>query len=138
MSVQKLFSVLIAIAFAAQSSFGTIELPDIIGDNMVLQQNTDARLWGWATPGSKITVTSSWSPKAKHVGVTDSDGRWEVKIPTPDASFSSRFIRIKGDGSDITIDNVLIGRCGSALVSQTWRCLLRDIICNLWTRHPRQ
>ncbi|MDE5981953.1 MAG: 9-O-acetylesterase, partial [Duncaniella sp.] len=35
----------------------------LIGDNMVLQQNCDARLWGTADPGSTISVNTSWDGK---------------------------------------------------------------------------
>ncbi len=28
-----------------------VKLPSVIGDNMVLQQNTSASLWGWADAG---------------------------------------------------------------------------------------
>ena len=37
-----------------------VKLPALMGDNMVLQQQTDARLWGWAAPGSTVRVTPSW------------------------------------------------------------------------------
>ena len=39
--------VLVAQAFSAQAK---VRLPHLIGDNMVLQQQTDARLWGWSKP----------------------------------------------------------------------------------------
>lgn len=92
-----------------------IKLPDIIGTHMVLQQNASARLWGWATPGAKITVKPSW-PGAKSVtGTAGSDGRWDVHVATPSASFTpytiniKDTINIKGDGSNITLDDVLTG-----------------------------
>ena len=37
-----------------------VRLPHIIGDNMVLQQQTEARLWGWAKPGRTVMVSTSW------------------------------------------------------------------------------
>ena len=40
-----LFTVLAAMALGAQAK---VRLPHIIGDNMVLQQQTEVRLWGWA------------------------------------------------------------------------------------------
>ena len=49
-------------ALSASVSYASVTLPDIISDNMVLQQKSDARLWGWATPGSKITVTRLTQP----------------------------------------------------------------------------
>ena len=30
---------------------GKVRLPHLISDNMVLQQQTDVRLWGWAKAG---------------------------------------------------------------------------------------
>ena len=30
------------------------------GDHMVLQQNTEAAVWGYATPGAAVTVIPSW------------------------------------------------------------------------------
>ena len=61
-----------------------VELPPIFADNMVLQQQTDAALWGKAKPQSKVTVTTSWS-KAKTVVTSDSDGKWFARVTTPEA-----------------------------------------------------
>ena len=42
---------LLAVALAAAwTAAAKITLPEIIGDNMVLQQNAEAKLWGWAEP----------------------------------------------------------------------------------------
>ena len=38
-----------------------IRLPAVIGDNMVLQQQTDVLLWGEASPRCNITLEPSWS-----------------------------------------------------------------------------
>lgn len=40
-----------------------VKLPAIIGNDMVLQQNTNVNLWGWATRSRKITVRTSWDNK---------------------------------------------------------------------------
>ena len=34
-----------------------LKLPAIIGDHMVLQQKQANPIWGWDTPGTKVTVT---------------------------------------------------------------------------------
>ncbi len=91
------------------SAAATVELPEIISDNMVLQQQSDARLWGWATPGSVIEITGSWAPAVTVSTVTNSDGRWDAMIPTAEASYTPYQINVKGDGSDITLDNILLG-----------------------------
>lgn len=61
-----------------------VELPPIFADNMVLQQQADAALWGKAKPDAKITITSTWS-KTKTVVTADSDGKWFARIATPKA-----------------------------------------------------
>ena len=48
--------VLGAVVMSAQAK---VRLPHLIGDNMVLQQQTDARLWGWAKPGKTVKVSTS-------------------------------------------------------------------------------
>lgn len=91
-----------------------ITLPDIIADNMMLQQQSDARIWGWATPGSEITVSGSWAPGSAVTVKTAKNGRWDASVATPAASFTPQALTIKGDGSDITVKNVLIG--------EVWLC----------------
>ena len=39
---------------------GKVKLPAMMGDHMVLQQNSSVKLWGWAD-GKKVTVTTSWN-----------------------------------------------------------------------------
>ncbi len=103
------FIIALALATLPVCGYAKIELPDIIGDNMVVQQNSDARIWGWATPGSKITVTASWNPSKKVTAVTGKDGRWDAYLPTPSASFTPYSIEITGDGSNISLGNVAVG-----------------------------
>ena len=104
--IQKIFAAsLLAMPLLAQAE---VTLPDIIGNNMVLQQQADAKIWGWATPGKEITVKNSWNKTVSKVKAAD-DSRWEASIPTPTASFDPQTIIISGDGSAITLDNVLIG-----------------------------
>lgn len=86
-----------------------ITLPDIMGDNMVLQQQSDASLWGWANPGKEIQITTSWTGNSVVRAKAGNDGRWDAKVPTGAATFDPQTITIKGDGSAITISNVAIG-----------------------------
>jgi sialate O-acetylesterase len=86
-----------------------VSLPEIIGDNMVLQQKSDSKLWGWSNPNKEITLTTSWNPTEVVKVKSDKSGRWEAFVKTPSATFDAQTISIKGDGSDITISNVAIG-----------------------------
>lgn len=87
---------------------GAVRLPNIIGDNMVLQQKSDARLWGWSRPGATVTATPSWTGKAE-IAKADKKGRWQLTVPTPEASFTPQTIVIADRESADTVSNVLIG-----------------------------
>ena len=93
----------------AALSVQAVELPDIISDNAVLQQNTKARLWGWAKPGRKVTVTPSWDVKIYTAKADSKTGRWDVNVDTPEASFTPWTVTFDDGESPKTISNVLIG-----------------------------
>ena len=83
-----------------------VKLPAIISNNMVLQQETEVTIWGWAKNKEKITVTSSWNKK-KIKTKARKNGKWAIQLKTPKAS-GNHSITIKGKNK-IKIDNVLIG-----------------------------
>ncbi|MCU0461580.1 MAG: sialate O-acetylesterase [Bacteroidales bacterium] len=83
-----------------------IKLPSILSDNMVLQQKTDARIWGKANPMHRITITPEWgNPVPVKAG---KDGKWLAVIPTPGAG-GPYTIQVKGSDTTIIISNILIG-----------------------------
>ena len=43
------------------------------------------------------------------VATAGADSLWTIALPTPEASYTPQSVQIKGDGSDITLRNVLIG-----------------------------
>ena len=87
-------------------SIAAIRLPSVIASNMVLQQQSKVNLWGWADPGEKIFVTTSWDNKTDSV-TTTRDANWKIKISTPKAG-GPYTITLKG-GSTIVLDNIMIG-----------------------------
>ena len=90
-----------------------IQLPALIADNMVLQQQTDARLWGKAAPDSKITVSPSWMEE-KYVVKSDNKGNWRLTLPTPAASSTPYSISFSDKDGNVSVSNVLIG--------EVWYC----------------
>ena len=89
--------------FMAQAK---VELPSVFADNMVLQQQTKAALWGKAKPNSKVVITSTWS-KAKTVVTSDDSGKWFTHIETPAAG--GPYEMTFNDGEKVTLKNILIG-----------------------------
>ena len=86
-----------------------LTLPHQIGDNMVLQQDIEAGLWGWAKPGSTVKITPSWANKATIKATADKNGRWKAIVATPKGSYTPQTITFEGDKQRITVSNVLIG-----------------------------
>ena len=103
-----LLGLITALTFFWQSA-AALDLPEIIGDNMMLQQNTEARIWGWAKGGSIVNVTTSWNHKMYTATANKKTGRWEVMVKTPEASYDEQYINISGDGELRVIEHILIG-----------------------------
>ncbi len=93
------------------SAHATIKLPYFFSDNMVLQQQTDAAIWGWAKVGSTVTITTSWN-KAKYSVKADAAGKWKTKIST--AAAGGPYSMTVSDGTPVTIKNILLG--------EVWLC----------------
>ncbi len=98
---------LAALALTFTGVQAKVRLPHILGDNMILQQNTEANLWGWDKPGVQVSVTTSWSSE-KYSTKTSKDGKWSVKIQTPKASYTPLSITFD-DGEKATLSNILAG-----------------------------
>ena len=57
-----------------------VRLPKFFSDNMVLQQQSECKLWGWAEPGKKILVDTPWD-KQSYSATARKDGYFQVKDP---------------------------------------------------------
>jgi hypothetical protein len=90
-------------------------MPNIINNNMVLQQNTLVSIWGWATSGTSIIVKASWG--ASDTIVSDANNKWITKLKTPIAvsgEANAYNLTIQGPVNTITYSNILIG--------EVWLC----------------
>ena len=74
-------------------------------DNMVIQRETQAPVWGWADAGEKVTVSASWGKT--EATTADASGKWSVKLKTPKAG-GPHTLTIQGNNT-IEIKNVLSG-----------------------------
>ena len=107
MNMKKIITVALALAAALTASAKlTVKYP--CSDGMVLQQNTEALVWGHAAAGAQITVTPSWDGRS-YKAKTDGKGVWRVNVKTPSASYTNYCVKVTGDGGNLTINDVLIG-----------------------------
>lgn len=83
-----------------------VTVPAVFGDNMVLQQQTNAPVWEWAAPGKTVKISTSWN-NGNYSVKADDEGRWKVKVTTPEAG--GPYEITISDGDEITLKNVLIG-----------------------------
>ncbi len=87
----------------------SLSMPQVFSDNMMLQQQTRARLWGRAEAGTEVKVSVSWDGAEYKAKADPTDGRWEVEVATPAASYDTYSITIAADGEERIINNVLVG-----------------------------
>lgn len=95
-----------------KTSAGSIELPRIYTDNMVLQRNSVVTIPGIAAPGSKVVLKADWL-SAPVSAVTDGSGKFTLKLPTPDCGGPYTIVLNDGHGEKV-LHNILIG--------EVWLC----------------
>lgn len=95
-----------------KTSAGSIVLPRIYTDNMVLQHNSVVTIPGIAAPGSKVVLKADWL-SAPVSAVTDGNGKFTLKLPTPDCGGPYTIVLNDGHGEKV-LQNILIG--------EVWLC----------------
>jgi sialate O-acetylesterase len=91
-------------AVLGASATADVRLPALISDHMVLQQSTEAQIWGWADPGEVVEARLG-SVSAKTV--TLQDGRWSLRLPELQAGTSGDLL-VRGKNS-LVVRDVLVG-----------------------------
>lgn len=106
--MNKLFLLMI---FVVNFVLANVSLPPIFSDNMVLQRNSEVKIWGNATPKEEIIITTNWDNK-QYKTVADSHANWNLKIQTQKEG-GPYSISIKGY-NEIILKNVMVG--------EVWLC----------------
>ena len=96
-------SLLLTSALSA-AALAEVKLPALISDNLVLQQELPANVWGWADAGEKVSV--KFAGKAAET-TADAKGKWSVKL-TDLTSGATGDLTIAGTNT-LTIKNVAVG-----------------------------
>lgn len=81
-----------------------VRLPQLLSSNMVLQRNSETKVWGWADPREKITVSFGEQTLKTRAA---RDGRWEVKLRTGNAG-GPYTMTISGK-NQIQLENIMLG-----------------------------
>ncbi len=95
-----------------------LELPSIISDHMVLQQDAECVIWGWTDANKGVSV----SIQDKELFTTaDVNGKWQVKLPPLEANGPYE-MTIKAGANQKTITDILVGEnwIGSGQSNMQW------------------
>ncbi|HWB94169.1 MAG TPA: sialate O-acetylesterase [Puia sp.] len=65
------------LVLSGPACFAQIRVPRLVSNGMVLQRDMPLRIWGFGTPGGKVTVKFAGESAS---GVTDDNGKWEVEL----------------------------------------------------------
>ena len=101
----------ILLVFTLANIQAKVSLPSVFSSHMVLQQNSEVSIWGWANPLEKVKVVGSWSNDTSKM-TANNQAKWWVTLKTPSAG-GPYLITIAGDDT-ITLKDVMIG--------EVWLC----------------
>ncbi len=118
--MSKLFIVLASLA-TTSIAMADIKPAQLFTDNMVIQRETQAPVWGWGEAGEKVTVTGSWGESA--TTTADEAGKWKVKLQTPTAG-GPYTITFKGNNT-VQLKNVLSGEVWLCSAANSGFCFTR-------------
>ena len=104
--------IMIACAFfVAVALQAKVSLPAFFSDGMVMQQQSQASLWGKASKGKIVEVTTGWDGQT-YTTRADEQGKWKLTVQTPAA----------GGPYDITFDDGERTRIKDILMGELWIC----------------
>ena len=79
-------------------------LSPVFGSHMVLQRDKPNAIWGWTTPGEKVTVQIL---KTKETATADETGKWMLKIKPPRTGGPYK-VTVSGSQT-VELEDVLVG-----------------------------
>ncbi|MGL5620664.1 MAG: sialate O-acetylesterase [Tannerellaceae bacterium] len=96
----------------ATFSFAQINLPSVFTDHMVLQQNSEAAIWGWGNASETVRIVGSWNTADTIAVKVDNAGKWSGKLKTANAG-GPYTIEVMGS-SRVKLNDVMLG--------EVWLC----------------
>lgn len=89
-----------------------LRMPSLFSSHMVIQQNTEIPIWGWAGPNQDIQIQVSWDTTIIQTKVSNTS-LWKATIKTPSAGGPHK-ITIKAESEKKTLENIMSG--------EVWLC----------------
>jgi sialate O-acetylesterase len=83
-----------------------VRLPQLISDGIVFQRNEPIRIWGWADPNERVTVSFMGTTAKTRA---NKSGHWTIELPAQQAGGPYTL-----NVNELKVDNILIG--------EVWLC----------------
>ena len=93
------------------SATAKVRLAALFTDGMVLQQQAQVPIWGWADPQATVILQTSWNGQ-KYRAKADDLGQWKIRVQTPAAGGAYQ-IKV-AEKNVIELQDILIG--------EVWLC----------------
>jgi sialate O-acetylesterase len=106
----------LALSLAASEPAALPLLSPVFGEHMVLQRGKPNPVWGWAEPGTKVSVTFAGQEKT---ATTDTDGKWLVALDSLAASAEPRDLVVCSTNHKAETVNQ---KLRDVLVGDVWLC----------------
>ncbi len=103
--------ILVLLVSACTITNAQVRLANVFSDHMMLQQQTEVLMWGWAGSGENILIKASWSEDTIKIKSRNS-ADWSAMLKTPIAGGPHK-IYIKAS-NEIILQDVMIG--------EVWLC----------------
>lgn len=100
------FFLLLLFELFSLNAFSKIVLPSILGNGMVLQQQSSIKVWGTAGKNLSVAVHTSWN-NVNYTTRSNPNGEFEVLIHTPSAGGPYQITF--NDGEKLVLNDILIG-----------------------------
>jgi len=124
---QGLLAALAVMSAGALTVQAKVAMAPVFGDNMVLQRELPAAVWGVADPNEDVTVSfAGQTVKAR----ANDKGEWKLRLSPMPACKENRTLTAAGKGNTVTVANVLVG--------EVWLCSGQsNMELPMWGGSPR-
>ena len=104
-----IISLILSFSYGLQAK---IKVASLLTDNMVLQRNSEVKLWGKADPNQKLNIAIGWNKEKLNI-VANDKGEWLVKVKTTEAG-GPYSLSITSGKEKVLLQNILLG--------EVWLC----------------
>ncbi len=105
MAMKKLIPIVIALlCFQATGLQGQVKLPKLISDSLILQRDTEVKIWGWAAANEAVELVFG---ESRYQTRANKEGNWLIILPAQKAGGPYELTFQSSD--TISVKNVMFG-----------------------------